>query len=95
MGVVVNILNSRPVSMPPSELTLFESRLLLALEADALRPKKDQCTVLMLFVEIKKEDYTVAIPWLLTSFASNVTKEPRVKLKYVTAFKHTDYSDVE
>ena len=35
-------------SKKPGKLTLFESRLLLALEADARRPKKDRRTALML-----------------------------------------------
>lgn len=42
----------------PGKLTLFESRLLLALEADARRPKKDRRTALMLFKEILNEGYT-------------------------------------
>jgi len=42
----------------PGKLTPFESRLLLALEADARRPKKDRCTALMLFKEILNEGYT-------------------------------------
>ena len=42
----------------PVKLTPFESRLLLALEADARRPKKDRRTALMLFKEILNEGYT-------------------------------------
>jgi transposase len=42
----------------PGKLTAFESRLLLALEADARRPKKDRRTALMLFKEILNEGYT-------------------------------------
>ena len=42
----------------PGKLTPFESRLLLALEADARRPKKDRRTALMLFKEILNEGYT-------------------------------------
>jgi len=42
----------------PGKLTPFESRLLLALEADAHRPKKDRRTALMLFKEILNEGYT-------------------------------------
>jgi len=42
----------------PGKLTSLESGLLLALEADIRRPKKDRRTALMLFAEIKKEGYT-------------------------------------
>jgi len=42
----------------PGKLTLFESRLVLALEVDARRPKKDRRTALMLFKEILNEGYT-------------------------------------
>lgn len=42
----------------PGKLTPFESRLVLALEADARRPKKDRRTALMLFKEILNEGYT-------------------------------------
>mgnify|MGYP003549395923 FL=1 len=42
----------------PGKLTAFESRLLLALEADARRPKKDRRTAWMLFKEILNEGYT-------------------------------------
>lgn len=41
----------------PGKLTLFESRLLLALEADARRPRKDRRTAKMLFQEIRKDGY--------------------------------------
>ena len=41
----------------PGKLTLFESRLLLALEADARRPRKDRRTARMLFQEIRKDGY--------------------------------------
>jgi len=41
----------------PGKLTPFEPRLLLALEADARRPKKDRRTALMLFKEIQDEGY--------------------------------------
>ena len=40
------------------KLTPFKPRLLLALEADARRPKKDRRTALMLFKEILNEGYT-------------------------------------
>jgi len=40
-------------SKMPGKLTPFESKLLLALEADAHRPKRDRRTALMLFAEIK------------------------------------------
>jgi len=40
------------------KLTPFEPKLLLALEADVHRPKKDRRTALMLFAAIKKEGYT-------------------------------------
>lgn len=40
------------------KLTAFQSRLLLALEADARRPKKDRRTALMLFKEILNAGYT-------------------------------------
>ena len=42
----------------PGKLASCESRLLLALEADARRPKKDRRTALMLFKEILNEGYT-------------------------------------
>ena len=42
----------------PGKLTPFESRLMLALEADARRPKKDRRTALLLFKEILNEGYT-------------------------------------
>jgi len=42
----------------PGKLTLFESRLVFALEADARRPRKDRRTAKMLFQEIKKDGYT-------------------------------------
>ena len=42
----------------PGKLTSFESRLLLSLEADAHRSKKDRRTALMLFKEILNEGYT-------------------------------------
>ena len=42
----------------PGKLTPFEPRLVLALEADARRPKKDRRTALMLFKEILNEGYT-------------------------------------
>ena len=41
----------------PGKLTPFESRLLLALEADARRPRKDRRTAKMLFQEIRKDGY--------------------------------------
>jgi transposase len=41
----------------PGKLTPFESRLLLALESDARRPRKDRRTVKMLFQEIRKDGY--------------------------------------
>lgn len=41
----------------PGKLTPFESRLLLALEADARRPRKDRRTARMLFQEIRKDGY--------------------------------------
>ncbi len=40
------------------KLTSFEPRLLLALEADARRPKKDRRTAKMLFKAILNEGYT-------------------------------------
>lgn len=42
----------------PGKLAPFESGLLLSLEADAHRPKKDRRTALMLFKEILNEGYT-------------------------------------
>jgi len=42
----------------PGKLILFESRMLLAQEADIRRPKKDRRTALMLFKEILNEGYT-------------------------------------
>jgi len=42
----------------PGKLTAFESKLILALEADAHRPKKDRRTAKMLFKEILDEGYT-------------------------------------
>jgi len=41
----------------PGKLAAFEPRLLLALEADARRPRKDRRTAKMLFEEIKKDGY--------------------------------------
>ena len=41
----------------PGKLTPFESRLLLALEVDTRRPKKDRRTARMLFQEIRKDGY--------------------------------------
>ncbi|MCC8996433.1 MAG: hypothetical protein LM517_05145 [Nitrosomonas sp.] len=41
----------------PGKLTAFESRLLLALEADARRSRKDRRTAKMLFEKIRKDDY--------------------------------------
>lgn len=41
----------------PGKLTPFESRLLLAPEADARRPRKDRRTARMLFQEIRKDGY--------------------------------------
>lgn len=41
----------------PGKLTPFESRLLLALEADARRSRKDRRTARMLFQEIRKDGY--------------------------------------
>jgi transposase len=41
----------------PGKLIPFESRLLLALEADARRPRKDRRTAKMLFQEIRKDGY--------------------------------------
>jgi len=40
------------------KLTAFESKLLLALEADAHRPKRDRRTALMLFAAIQKDGFT-------------------------------------
>jgi transposase len=39
------------------KLTAFEPTLLLALEADSHRPKRDRCTALMLFEAIRKDGY--------------------------------------
>ena len=41
-----------------SKLTPFVPALLLALEADSRRPKRDRRTALMLFEAIKKDGYT-------------------------------------
>ncbi len=41
----------------PGKLTPFESRLLLALEVDIRRPRKDRRTAMMLFLEIRKNGY--------------------------------------
>lgn len=41
----------------PGKLTRFESRLLLALEANACCPRKNRCTAKMLFQEIMKDGY--------------------------------------
>ena len=41
----------------PGKLTPFESKLLLALESDARRPRKDRRTAKMLFQEIRKDGY--------------------------------------
>lgn len=41
----------------PGKLTPFESRLLLALEADTRRSRKDRRTARMLFQEIRKDGY--------------------------------------
>ena len=41
----------------PDKPTPFEPKLLLALETDARRPKKDRRTALMLFKEILTEGY--------------------------------------
>jgi len=41
----------------PGKLTPFESRLLLALEADVRRPRKDRRTAKILFQEIRKDGY--------------------------------------
>ena len=38
-----------------SKITPYESRLQLALQADAHRPKRDRCTALMLFKELQQE----------------------------------------
>ena len=40
------------------KLSAFEPKLLLALEADARRPKRDRRTAKMLFAAIKQEGYT-------------------------------------
>ena len=40
------------------KLTSFEPKLLLALEADAHRPKRDRRTALMLFAAMQKEGFT-------------------------------------
>ena len=42
----------------PGKLTPFEPRLLMTLEADVRRPKKDRRTALMLFKAISNEGYT-------------------------------------
>ena len=43
---------------PEGKLTAFEPQLLLALEADAHRPKRDRRTALMLFQAIQKDGFT-------------------------------------
>ena len=40
-----------------SKITPYESRLRLALQADAHRPRRDRRTALMLFKEIQKEGF--------------------------------------
>ena len=52
-------------------LTPFEPKLLLALEADSHRPKRDRRTALMLFDAIKKEGYTGCYA-TVTRFVRNV-----------------------
>ena len=41
----------------PGKLTPFESRVLLALEVDIRRPRKDRRTAMMLYEEIRKDGY--------------------------------------
>ena len=57
----------------PGKLTPYEPRLLLALEADARRPKKDRRTALMLFKEILSEGYTGGYT-MVTDFVHNWRK---------------------
>ena len=52
------------------KLTLFEPRLLLALEADAHRPKRDRRTALMLFDAIQKEGFSGGYT-IVTDFIRN------------------------
>jgi transposase len=63
----------------PGKLTSFESRLLLALEADARRPRKDRRTALMLFKGILNEGYTGAVTALFAILSEGgVIKAVRV-----------------
>ena len=55
------------------KLTPFESKLLLALETDAHRPKRDQRTTLMCSMQYRNKVSTAAIPSLLTSSVTGVT----------------------
>lgn len=49
------------------KLTPFEPRLLLALEADAHRPKRERRTALMLFAAIQQDGFTGGYP-IVTDF---------------------------
>ena len=71
------------------KLTPFEPRLLLSLEADSRRPKRDRRTALILFNEIRQEGYTGGYT-ILTDFvrswrkhsASVISKSAFVPLKF-------------
>jgi len=64
----------------PGKLTPFESKLLLALEADAHRPKRDRRTALMLFAEIKREGYTGGYTMITDSSATGAIMVPRPRV---------------
>lgn len=55
-------------------MTAFESRLLLALEADGRRPKKDRRTAKMLFKAILNEAILVAIRLFATISGTSAIK---------------------
>ena len=71
------------------KLTPYEPRLLLALEADSRRPKRDRRTALMLFNEIRQAGYTGGYS-ILTDFVRNwrqhsnsvISKSAFVPLKF-------------
>ncbi len=71
------------------KLTPFEPRLLLSLEADSRRPKRDRRTALMLFDEIRQTGYTGGYS-ILTDFVRNwrqhstsvISKSAFVPLKF-------------
>ena len=59
------------------KLTPFEPKLLLALEADARRPKPERRTALRLFNTIKKEGFSGGYTMSLTSSVTGATRLPQ------------------